>query len=101
MNEIFRTRFFDSHSGNRKSKACPELRRRIENRKWLGLSIIAFVLLVCGAVAQAQQPGKMPKIGFLSSGPVTRPWRASFQREFQKLGYVEGRNVTFIHRFAD
>src|SRR6266496_2542575 len=51
--------------------------------------------------AKAQQPGKMPKIGFLSSGPATRPWRALFQREFQKLGYVDGKNVNFIHRSAD
>jgi putative tryptophan/tyrosine transport system substrate-binding protein len=51
--------------------------------------------------AEAQQPAKMPKIGFLSSGPASRPWRASFQREFQKLGYVDGKNVNFIHRSAD
>ena len=51
--------------------------------------------------ASAQQPEKVPKIGFLSAGPVSRPWHAAFQREFQKLGYVDGKNVTFIHRFAD
>jgi putative ABC transport system substrate-binding protein len=59
-----------------------------------------MLLAPCSAV-QAQQPEKVPKIGFLSAGPVSRPWRAAFQREFQKLGYVDGKNVTFIHRFAD
>ena len=52
---------FDSCSDNRKSKR--------ENLKWLGLSVIAFVLMVCGAVAQAQQPKKVPRIGYLS-GPI-------------------------------
>ena len=93
--------FSSSYSDNPKSKTCPELRRRIQNRKWLGLSVFAFVLAMCGAVAHAQQPAKIPKIGFLGSGPSSRPWHESFKREFRKLGYVDGKNVTFIHRFAD
>jgi hypothetical protein len=44
MNEIFRTRFFDSHSGNRKSK--------IQNRKWVGLVAIAAAFALCGAVVE-------------------------------------------------
>ena len=63
--------------------------------------LIAVVLLALGVMAEAQEPGKMPKIGFLSSGPATRPWRAAFQQEFEKLGYVDGKNITFIHRSAD
>jgi ABC-type uncharacterized transport system substrate-binding protein len=63
--------------------------------------LLIAVLLTIAISAEAQQPAKMPKIGTLSSGPLSRPWRASFQREFQKLGYVEGRNVIFIHRSAD
>ena len=64
------------------------------------LTLNAMLLALC-SFAEAQQPAKVPKIGFLSAGPASRPWRASFQQEFQKLGYVDGRNVTFIHRFAD
>src|SRR5437899_6684628 len=49
-----------------KSKACPfdklragsEQRRRIQNLEWLGLSVLAFLLVVAGAVAWAQQPRK-------------------------------------------
>jgi putative ABC transport system substrate-binding protein len=68
--------------------------------KLLPYALCAMLFALCFSV-QAQQPAKMPKIGFLSSGPATRPWRASFQREFEKLGYVDGKNVNFIHRFAD
>jgi putative tryptophan/tyrosine transport system substrate-binding protein len=63
--------------------------------------LLVVVLLAVAVIAGAQQPAKIPKIGFLSAGPASRPWRASFQREFQKLGYVDGKNVNFIHRFAD
>jgi hypothetical protein len=34
--------------------------------KWLGLSVIAFVLVVAVAVVDAQQPKKIPPIGYLS-----------------------------------
>jgi len=64
------------------------------------ITICSVLIALCFS-AQAQQPAKIPKIGFLSSGPATRPWRVSFQREFEKLGYVDGKNVIFIHRFAD
>jgi putative tryptophan/tyrosine transport system substrate-binding protein len=63
--------------------------------------LAAVVLLAVAVIAESQQPAKIPKIGTLSSGPISRPWRASFQREFEKLGYIEGRNVIFIHRGAD
>ena len=58
--------------------------------------------------AEAQQPTKLPKIGFLSSGfsegssgfgEGRSSWRESFVREFGKLGYVEG-SVTFEFRNA-
>jgi ABC-type uncharacterized transport system substrate-binding protein len=73
----------------------------IEDLRWLGVWVIAFLFLVAVPVVEAQQPIKIPKIGFLGSGPSSRPWHESFKREFRKLGYVDGKNVTFIHRFAD
>ena len=33
----------------------------------VALSLIAFVLVAMGAVAQAQQPTNVPRIGYLSS----------------------------------
>jgi hypothetical protein len=71
MTKNFLARTFGLHSDNPKSKTCPELCRRIQNLKWLGLSAIAFVLVVTGAVAQAQQPTKVPRIGMLVSGSAT------------------------------
>ena len=52
MKKILWRRFFGPQSDNRKSKTCAEQRRSIQNLKWLGLSIIAFMLVVAGAVAR-------------------------------------------------
>jgi hypothetical protein len=59
MNKTFWVQWLESFSDNLKSK---------KNRKWLGLSAIAFVLVAATAVATAQQPGKVPRIGYLSLG---------------------------------
>jgi putative ABC transport system substrate-binding protein len=59
------------------------------------------MLFALCASAEAQQ-GKMPKIGWLSPGSAASSARVElFQREFRKLGYVEGKNVTFERRSAD
>jgi ABC-type uncharacterized transport system substrate-binding protein len=65
------------------------------------LWMLAMALLTIAAPAHAQLQAKIAKIGVLGAGGASRPWYGSFQREFQKLGYVEGNNVTYIYRFAD
>src|SRR5262245_62151164 len=67
-------------SDNRKSA--------IQNPKWLGLSIIAFVLVVCVAVAHAQQTGKVARIGYLDSGTASgnAVLVEVFRQELSKLG---------------
>jgi len=68
--------------------------------------IIRFVLsatlfALCFPVG-AQQPAKVPKIGWLSpSSAASSTTIDLFQREFRKLGYVEGKNVAFESRHAD
>jgi putative tryptophan/tyrosine transport system substrate-binding protein len=95
MNRIFRTRFFDSHSDNRKSK--------IQNLKWAGIFTIAFTFAVGGVVATAQQPTKIPRIGFLSAAsPSAIAARiAAFQQGLRDLGYVEGKNIVIEYRYAE
>jgi len=103
MKKLFRIRFFGSQSDNLKSKTCTELCRRIENLKWPALSVIAFVLAVTGAVAQAQQPGKIPRIGYLSPGRASPPSARleAFRQGLRELGYVEGKNIVVEYRFAE
>ena len=82
-------------SDNRKSK--------IQNRKLVGLVAIAFTFVLGGALAQAQQPGKIFRIGILE--PSTALGRAvlweTFRQELSKLGWTEGGNITIEYRFAE
>jgi len=49
------------------SLSGPNLKSKIQNLKWLGL----FVFLVgCVGMAEAQQRGKVPRIGFLGTLPL-------------------------------
>ena len=86
----------NSPSNNRKSK--------IENLKWSGLSIIAFVLLLAGAGAQAQQPAKIPRIGYISgTGDASNPgpYVEALRQGLRDLGYIEGRNIVIEYRGAE
>ena len=96
-----------SCSDNQKSKTCGEFYRTIKKRprgpKWLGLSVIAFVLVVSGAVAHAQQPTKVTPIGYLTgaslSGQLARI--EAFHQGLRELGYVEGKNIVIEYRYAE
>jgi putative ABC transport system substrate-binding protein len=102
MNRRTWVQWLDSFSDNWKSKTCPELCRRIENLKWRGLSVIAFVLMVTGAVAQAQQPAKVPRIGLLqASSPGRDPRIEGFRQGLREVGYVQGKNITIEWRYAE
>ena len=103
MHNTLLKRFLNSCSANRKSKTCPELGRRIGNLKWLGLSVIAFVLAVTAAVAQAQQSKKVPRIGYLSVlSPSSDSTRIeAFRQGLRELGYVEGQSFAIESRYAE
>jgi len=53
--------------------------------------------------ARAQQPGKLPIIGYLgpSSPENTGPNTAAFLQRLRDLGWVEGRTITIEHRWAE
>ena len=53
--------------------------------------------------ARAQQAGKLPTIGFLSSGTIsTHPlWVAAFVQRLRELGWTEGRTVAIEYRWAE
>ena len=95
--------FSDSHSDNRKSKTCPELCRRIQNQKLVGIVALVVAFTMCGAVALAQQPKKVPRIGYLSPrDPASESTRAEAIRlALRELGYIEGQNIAIEYRYAE
>jgi putative ABC transport system substrate-binding protein len=94
MHKRFRIRFAFSRSDNRKSK--------IENLKWLGLAVIAFVLVGCVGMAGAQQAKKVPRVGFLWDSPAVFPDAIeAFRQGLRDLGYVEGKTIAIEYRWAE
>ena len=60
------------------------------------------VLLAAPLAAEAQQAGKVWRIGTISISPQDRAGHVikAFEEALRELGYVEGQSVVFEHRFA-
>ena len=72
-------------------------------KRFVGLLTILVTLAACGAVAEAQQERKIFRIGFLD--PSTASGMAGllgvFRQELNRLGWIEGKNITIEYRFAE
>ena len=93
----------DFRADNRKSKTCTEPCQSIQNRKWAGIFVIALTFGLAGAIAEAQQPARTPRIGFLSAVPLASMSARvdALRHGLHELGYVEGRNILIEYRFAE
>jgi ABC-type uncharacterized transport system substrate-binding protein len=65
--------------------------------------LVTFLFLVAGTFAEAQQPKKVPRIGFLIA--PSRSFFAArmegFQQGLRNLGYIEGKNIMIEYRYAE
>jgi ABC-type uncharacterized transport system substrate-binding protein len=65
--------------------------------------ILSTVLFALGFSADAQQSGKIFRIGFLDAGTAagSAVLVDAFRQELNKLGWIEGKNITIEYRFAE
>ena len=68
--------------------------------------ILALGSVLGVALSGAQQPGKMTRVGFLSTGPAPTPATPyaplqAFRQSLDELGYVDGRDVVIETRWAE
>src|SRR3984893_15779505 len=68
----------------------------MERRTFLGT--LAGGLLAAPLAVEAQQAGKVVKIGVLEFGGSTS---SAFEQQLRELGYIEGQNLILEHRFAE
>ncbi len=71
----------------------------MERRAFIGT--LAGGLLAAPLAAEAQQPGKVWRIGFLGGGRRPTNRKGPFQQGLDDLGYVEGRNILIESRYAE
>src|SRR6266550_1734829 len=97
MTKTLSSRFRAFSSDNRKSK----IQKRPRTRKLLGLFAVA--LTVHAVNAEAQQPTKIPRIGYLGGASLSAiPARIeAFRQGLRELGYVEGKNIVIEWRSAE
>jgi putative tryptophan/tyrosine transport system substrate-binding protein len=63
----------------------------------ISFALCALLLALC-ASAEAQQPTKIPRIGYLATGSGGE---SSLRQGLRELGYVEGKNIIIEDRFAE
>jgi len=71
-------------------------------RKITVFTLCAMLFALCGSV-DAQQTGKVPRIGFLdtSTASGSAVLVEAFRQGLSKLGWIEGKNITIEDRFSD
>jgi putative ABC transport system substrate-binding protein len=78
------------------------MKRLIQNLKRGGIFAVALTFALGRTVAEAQQPAKVPRIGYLSAvGAARDSTRAEAIRlALRELGYLEGQNIAIEYRSA-
>jgi putative ABC transport system substrate-binding protein len=72
------------------------LKSKIQNRKLVGTIAVSVTFALCGAVAEAQQPAKMPRIGVMVTA---ERGLEELRQGLRERGYVEGKNIELVHRY--
>jgi putative ABC transport system substrate-binding protein len=67
------------------------------------ICLLPTVLLLTGVSTEAQQPKKIPRIGYLATGDPARESARSeaIRLALRDLGYIEGQNIAIEYRYAE
>jgi putative ABC transport system substrate-binding protein len=68
---------------------------------WLLRLVLALGLAWLSLAANAQQPEKLPRLGWLGNFAATLPIYDGFRQGLRELGYVEGKNIIIEARWAE
>jgi putative ABC transport system substrate-binding protein len=65
--------------------------------------VVTAILLVLSSLAGAQQPKKIPRIGYLSvSDAASESFRSEpIRQALRELGYIAGQNITIEYRYSE
>jgi ABC-type uncharacterized transport system substrate-binding protein len=90
------------NSNQRPEVSGQQDRKKFMNRKIICLALCATLLALCFS-ADAQQPTKIPRIGYLGTNSLSaNPARVeAFRQGLRELGYVEGKNIVIEYPSQD
>ena len=90
-------------SDNPKAALQTEIQKRPRRPKRLRFLALVITSIGLAAWVEAQQPKKVARIGYLSSGnPTSESARAEGIRlALRERGYIEGQNITIDYRYAE
>src|SRR5262245_2981585 len=65
--------------------------------------LVAVIMLTVAVVTEAQQPTKVPRIGYLSptDAATDSPRAEGIRLALRELGYIEGQNIAIEYRYGD
>ena len=70
------------------------------SRKVFVFVCLLYTVFLPAVLVEAQQPKKVPRIGYQSAGSSGEREEA-FRRGLQELGYIEGENIVIEWRYAE
>ena len=75
------------------------------NKKILFIALCAALITFCSVAQGQQQPSNLPRVGLLlpwsPASAVSLSFLKAFHQGLYEAGYVEGRNLTIEHRYAE
>ena len=77
------------------------LKSKIQNLKWGWVVAVVVAFTTSGAVGQAQQAKKVPRVGILFIGGRDQPHLEAFKQGLRERGYTEGKNIVLDYRYAE
>src|SRR5262245_62844573 len=88
-------------SGTKQAQPC--VRREGEmNKRKLGSFALCAMLFALGSIVKAQQPMKIPRIGFLSGRRDSTPGpnTDALRQGLRDRAYIEGKNILIEYRYS-
>jgi putative tryptophan/tyrosine transport system substrate-binding protein len=72
-------------------------------KKKIRVLTLCAMLFALSSVAQAQQPAKVPRIGYLTNAPLSASLELqdAFRQGLRELGYVEGKSIVIEWRSGE
>src|SRR4029453_10013704 len=64
-------------------------------------TLVAMILLALAVKAEAQQTGKISRVGILFIGSRDQPHLEAFKQGLRERGYTEGKNIVLDYRYAE